>query len=394
MVMQAYDYSTLGSHINRNSYGYFAEDKFTFKSRASLFNIASQPGPAPYREFKTQSFEKVVLENLSGHFDYWTSFPSGNTWTSESGLGMIPSSAWSFDPAASDRSSALTDSYNDSLEKLNTMIRGNTDLSIDLAQGSKTLRLGQDVLKVVRSLNNLKNPLKMIKAIGNARLTWVYGIKPTLQSIYDAVNFEAKRYNSEFSFTKVRSAKGFTASARNYGGQWPVSYYKDDWFAQGESRTEVGIVLRIPDSPLTQVARLSALNPVSIAWELVPFSFVIDWFYDIGGYLRALETALTYNSYFNRGYRTFTMYTKYTVVAHVNLHNSVEHYTGDWGFILHRKMKSRSPIYAYPMPERPVFNANLGSGRLLNTAALLSTFLAKGKARGGSDYQRAMRGLP
>jgi hypothetical protein len=38
---------------------------------------------------------------------------------------------------------------------------------------------------------------------------------------------------------------------------------------------------------LLQANRLGVINPLAIAWELYPFSFVIDWFVPIGSVLTA-----------------------------------------------------------------------------------------------------------
>jgi hypothetical protein len=47
-------------------------------------------------------------------------------------------------------------------------------------------------------------------------------------------------------------------------------------------------------------------SPASLAWELVPFSFVVDWFVDLRGILRLLDTAVGYSPYdivgFTRSY--------------------------------------------------------------------------------------------
>jgi hypothetical protein len=40
----------------------------------------------------------------------------------------------------------------------------------------------------------------------------------------------------------------------------------------------------------SQLSRLGFTNPTNVAWELVPFSFVIDWFYPIGNYLSSLDS--------------------------------------------------------------------------------------------------------
>jgi hypothetical protein len=38
-----------------------------------------------------------------------------------------------------------------------------------------------------------------------------------------------------------------------------------------------------------EMAQLGFTNPAAIAWEITPFSFVFDWFYQVGDYLNALS---------------------------------------------------------------------------------------------------------
>jgi hypothetical protein len=45
-------------------------------------------------------------------------------------------------------------------------------------------------------------------------------------------------------------------------------------------------------SSLQNIVNTGLTNPVQIAWELIPYSFVVDWFFSIGDYLAALD-ALT-----------------------------------------------------------------------------------------------------
>lgn len=397
MVMKSYDVATYGDLTYSDNNGTTTSN--VVNKAAGLWYIQSQGGPPPYSAFKPHSYLKIKMDKLSGWEVYRQNPPN---WLFHTRGGTSPDfSPWYlwqvFDPMATHRSAGITDAYNKAVANLNDQIRGNTDLSVDLAQASKTVRIGHDCAKVLTSLYKARNPLKIIEAVGEARLVWTYGLKPTLQSIYDAATFEARHYNNEFSFARGRGKSRSNDEQHDTGMQWPDNYYKSAWNGEVQNRCQVGVVMRIPDSPQTQIARLSSLNPVSIAWELVPFSFVADWFFNVGGYLRDLETAVTYSSYFVRGYRTDTSLTVYNISSSKNLSGSFAVELGEWGAQIRRMQLNRSILYGYPMPSRPIFNVNLGSGRLLNAAALLTLGLrTRGRsfseAGGGSAFQRAQQG--
>jgi hypothetical protein len=42
---------------------------------------------------------------------------------------------------------------------------------------------------------------------------------------------------------------------------------------------------------------LGIFNPLLIGWELVPFSFVVDWFIPVGSYLEGIDALLGYDSF-------------------------------------------------------------------------------------------------
>nr|UJQ85329.1 MAG: hypothetical protein 1 [Leviviridae sp.] len=56
-----------------------------------------------------------------------------------------------------------------------------------------------------------------------------------------------------------------------------------------------GVFVRLdyePSNTLLQTAtRVGLTNPLEVAWELVPFSFVIDWAYPLGNWLSALDAS-------------------------------------------------------------------------------------------------------
>lgn len=63
-----------------------------------------------------------------------------------------------------------------------------------------------------------------------------------------------------------------------------------------ETKTEVSkrLLVSYRVNPLDVPGSLGLLNPLAVAWELVPLSFVADWFLPIGDYLQHLDANLRY----------------------------------------------------------------------------------------------------
>lgn len=126
-------------------------------------------------------------------------------------------------------------------------------------------------------------PLKRKTAAQNW-LELQYGWLPLLKDVHGASQFLAKQL--EFPLIqsyRVRKVKPYT-----YGG-WP--YTRTDVAAYGFHRKQ--IIARLTEANVAKLAGLT--DPASVAWELLPFSFIADWFIPIGNYLaaRSLASALT-----------------------------------------------------------------------------------------------------
>lgn len=108
-----------------------------------------------------------------------------------------------------------------------------------------------------------------------------YGWKPLLQDIHGGMVFvDHQLRNPTVKTYRVRRYAGGSKSRKHN-----LPHTIVDTWCPGSLVSSQDIVARIKEK---NVARLSGLmDPASVAWELLPYSFVVDWFIPIGNYLSA-----------------------------------------------------------------------------------------------------------
>jgi hypothetical protein len=119
------------------------------------------------------------------------------------------------------------------------------------------------------------------KDIAGAHLALVYGWLPTLSDVAAAAEaYEVLTQKPRTS--RVMAARGVVSQVE--GSQSPTLY------------TCPGIKISSKRAIYVMTEQLSAprslglTDPLSVAWELVPWSFVADWFVPVGTYLSVLGT--------------------------------------------------------------------------------------------------------
>jgi hypothetical protein len=379
---------------NRRTYDDGRVESSSGSHRDVSLTVDRRGGPGNHIDPQNHTWSKSSRDVTLGSGRYFGGGPSQNYSWSGGWPVTIPTDPWSL--FGIDSGALQTAAYNECINKIVDSLRGSTDLSIDAAQISKTMALNKDIGKLLSETTALavavdnerrkkgltgarkfvnpftqRGPLKAISLASTAWLTYVYGIKPTLSSIYDAVSHCRNHYfNLGYRITKSRSfTEGGTRQLNGYpDGNWNMRLQ-----GQMTQRCRVGVRLKIPDNATTNAARLTSLNPASIAWELVPYSFVVDWAYNIGGYLRGLETAIVYDSYYQGGYITASSFYQVSAQAVCVASNEQGFYTGAF----EKRDMNRQNSGSFPTPKPPVWKPQLGSGRLLNAAALLGVFIKR-----------------
>lgn len=136
------------------------------------------------------------------------------------------------------------------------------------------------------SVGDIRNPRRSQTGLAFASSAWlelVFGWRPMLSDIYSASSKAAELMSSRNDDIKVVSSYTHEFDENLSGGNW-IS-------ASSRGSVRVGYVyyLTVVNSNLRLAASLGLTNPVNVAWQLLPFSFVVDWFYPIGSYLERMS---------------------------------------------------------------------------------------------------------
>lgn len=288
--------------------------------------------------------------------------------------------------------------YNMALNRLNDKVRGNLDLSIALAESGTTARMVRNTLKVLRHARKLKPPggFGSTRDVANGYLQFKYGWKPLLSDVYNAANESIRVVVNKLEHTsasaRIPEGRKYVREYASYGSSTKVPVERT--VSEGSfSGCKIGISLEIPPDSF-RLDRWTSVNPVSIAWELVPYSFVVDWFFDIGSYLRNIETGLLLGGRFRSGYVSEIWRSEVTDeltnwVSPVNQWNQKHRYTENVGERLDI-IFTRARLSNYPFPRKPTINVDLGSGQLFSAAALLRQLMSDPSS--ASQQQPSRRG--
>lgn len=271
--------------------------------------------------------------------------------------------------------------YNSALERLYEKLRGNLDLSIALAEAGTTSRMLKSYTawdRFVESLPRVRRKSDLYyffpKLIGNSWLQWTYGWKPLISDIYNVADEAVRKVQTSTIVRSSATQRYDNTHARNF----PISGFdKGRYVRRGGQSVRFKCRFAIPEKDFS-VERWTSLNPVSIAWELLPYSFVVDWFVDIGSTLRTLESSILYRTYFQSGYWSWLSWydTTVTFPRYYRWANQFEAHAFIWdrppvAWERYRSFR-RYVLTSSPRPRTPTFHVDLSWRRLLSSAALLA----------------------
>lgn len=289
------------------------------------------------------------------------------------------------------------------MAKIFSQLRGESETFVDAVEGLATLRMLRGSVALVDGVGSLLSYLSKQKhrkihrgqsALDYMTGKWLeyrYGWMPLVNSVWSAFEniartVEAKEVEIVARAGARKELEQILRLRSNTFGTFPV-VQKD------VSRSRIMLVYRFKLVDRSRLWDWTSLNPATIAWELLPFSFVADWFVSVGDSLRALENYALYRSQFLGGYDVYTKAnqrsrTINSTIGFTSGDVRTETCKGEWVMI--QNQKDRRIVTLLPVPRGPRFRINLNAKKCLDAAALLHVVVGK-RSR---EWERRLSKLP
>lgn len=213
-------------------------------------------------------------------------------------------------------------------------------------------------------------------------LEYRYGWRLLVRDIYDSLCAisDAQRMGLTASI-KVRHYQGYEGTTlwrSDQTSKFNSSLIQADCLEKWSTYREVVLTLKYLDQNSRQIATLQQFgvtNPLNLVWELIPYSFVLDWFIPVGEYLSQLDMFIgkTFQggtvSYIERRIRSFkpvnfrqlnTSYQPRIVRTIVQDSSLTERYY------------RRQVLTSFPVAKPPQVHVNLDLKRVIDAIGLIN----------------------
>lgn len=256
-----------------------------------------------------------------------------------------------------------------------------------IASSYSALRKG-NFSSAVKSLHNPKgqtyrNRPSHSRDLASNWLELQYGWKPLLQDIDGSMRSLA---NFLHSSDIVRSVRASSKSESKY--RWPIRFANQPidfgnssplsviGYGDRESLNVVslGVRFKLDNAMKAFYSQTGFTSPVNLAWELLPYSFVVDWFLPIGPYLESM-------SYFEGmrfidGHKTY--FVRLRDFAQLSFNGTLPR-SPAWNTRLRALYDQevvvvvREKLVSFPLQQYPQFKNPFSTQHALNAVALLRT---------------------
>jgi hypothetical protein len=257
-----------------------------------------------------------------------------------------------------------------------------------IAGAARDLRRG-NVTGAIRRFGGDPKTARKLRGvdIANQWLELQYGWLPLLDDVFGLIE---GLHHRETTRPKVFKVSGTISSqARCDVG---LTWHKDQsgwstnvfWGVKADRSIFKYMVRVFPDAALAEPAALGLTNPLVVAWEVVPWSFVVDWFLPVGAYFEQLSADHGWD--FHDGCST-----EFVNASQIADGTTRLTYTSNgWTYRNEASKKemgsryvrmNRAVLSGFPIPSAPRFKNPFSAPHVKNALALLTQVFSGGKVR-------------
>lgn len=182
---------------------------------------------------------------------------------------------------------------------LSDVVSGKAQLAVDLVELKKTKSMFAEAgLSLFQAFRDVRagRPLRQFALAmqregfsglaGRKWLEFIYGWAPTVSGAFDTAEVLSQELQKGIIVRgKVRARTERTKTR-------PRGYDQPSYEGYCKAIAKGSYEYTVRDPKLLRLSQLGFTNPLAITWELLPWSFVLDWFVDVGGYINRMDFAL------------------------------------------------------------------------------------------------------
>ena len=198
-----------------------------------------------------------------------------------------------------------------------------------------------------------------------------YGWQPLLEDCYGTAELIAQKQEREF----VTVSRGSSSLKRKSTWKDTQNLYPTQILSRTDTlsyQVRYGVYYTTLDDTVKTMSQIGLLNPATIAWELLPYSFVVDWFIPFGNYVNSWDATVGLS--FKKGYVTTFLRGQHDFILTMNWTHKPSTWEVERGTGAGRYEKiecKRTPLGSFPRLSFPGFKNPVSKAHLANAIALL-----------------------
>lgn len=269
-------------------------------------NIVHNPIVNGWRRPSAYSFDKSETRQVKGHvygqflYGQGTNSKGGSRLRIDGALFSVVGSTKFTAPSQNEiralRTKALNQAKNQKLDfAMAIATRKQTAGMIGQMAGTLATAYSQarrrNFAAAAKTLGIQNNVRQGTKSVSSGWLQLQFGWRPLMNDIYGAYQTLVSPIPENGKLVVVRTSNRNSTATSIEGAYSPWgSSYVTGHYRRDETHTrdmKVSYWYRINEAGLYTINQTGLIDPMVVAWDLVPFSFVVDWLLPVGNFLRA-----------------------------------------------------------------------------------------------------------